>query len=375
MPSSLADKTVATMLELLAIDSPSGHEEKVRIHCVDRLLALGLTVDVDGKGNILGRLEASKGMEQASPVLLNCHMDTVPSAVQVRPSIVDGIFKSDGTTALGADDKAGIAAIFTALEVINDQQLSHGPLLVLLTVSEEIGLEGAKAFDMQSLGRIGRGYTLDASGKVGTAIISAPSKSDATIIFHGRASHAGFAPEAGISAISLAAKAIDGMKLLRIDTETTANIGTIHGGEVTNIVCDRCEVTLEVRSSTSERVNRHLAHLEFCCIKAVGALGGSYEFMPVELYPGYSIGKDAPELNYFEKVCKRLGLPFAAVPTGGGSDANIMRNQGIPVITLGIGYSGAHTLTESIVVQELENLTRLVVALCEPGEMVSEART
>lgn len=375
MPSPVADKTIATMLELLAIDSPSGHEEKVRIHCVDRLSALGLTVNVDGNGNVLGRLEASKDCNQVSPVLLNCHMDTVPSAVQVKPSIVEGILKSDGTTALGADDKAGIAAIFTSLEIIRDQQVPHGPILVLFTVSEETGLEGAKAFDMRSLGPIGRGYTLDASGKVGTAIISAPSKSDATIVFHGRASHAGFAPEAGISAISLAAKAIDGMKLLRIDAQTTANIGTIHGGEVTNIVCDRCEVTLEVRSSTSERVNRHLAHLEFCCIKAVGALGGSYEFKPVELYPGYSIDTEAPELHYFEKVCKRLGLPFAAVPTGGGSDANIMRNQGLPVITLGIGYSGAHTLTESIVVQELENLTRLVVALCEPDEMVRGART
>jgi di/tripeptidase len=97
--------------------------------------------------------------------------------------------------------------------------------------------------------------------------------------------------------------------------------------------------------------------------------------MPVELYPGYSIDTEAPELHYFEEVCKRLGLPFAAVPTGGGSDANIMRNQGLPVITLGIGYSGAHTLTESIIVQELENLTRLVVALCEPDELVPGART
>ena len=221
---------------------------------------------------------------------------------------------------------------------------------------------------MKLLGPIGRGYTLDASGTIGTVITRAPSKSDATIVFHGKSAHAGFVPESGISAISLAAKAIDNMKLLRIDGETTANVGTIHGGKVTNIVCDRCEVTLEVRSTTSERVKQHMAHLELCCIKALGAFGGSYEFDSVELYPGYLVPSDAPELKTFERACSQVGLPYNPVPTGGGSDANIMRNQGMPVLTLGIGYSGAHTSNESIPLEELEKLTSLVIALCRPRE-------
>lgn len=366
MPHLLAKKTASVMIDLISVNSPSGHESEFRTYLTERLHALNVETEVDPHGNLIGRVPASPGLEDEPAVLFNCHMDTVPNAVNVTVEMDDSIMKSDGTTALGADDKAGIAAILTTLETLIESELPHVPLLLLFTVAEEVGLEGAKAFDMKSLGPIERGYVLDASGKVGTAIISAPSKSDATVVFHGKSAHAGFAPETGISAISLAAKAIDGMQLLRIDDETTANIGTICGGEVTNIVCDRCEVTLEVRSSTSERVNRHLAHLEFCCIKAVGALGGSYEFSPIELYPGYGVDSDAPELLLFEKACKAVGIPFRTAATGGGSDANIMRNQGLPVLTLGIGYSGAHTSTESITLEELERLTQLVLQLCKP---------
>lgn len=368
MSHTLADKTVQVMLELIAIDSPSGHEEQTRKDLADRLKALGASVDVDTKGNLIGRIAATEGFADKLPVLLCCHMDTVPSAARVKPILSDGVLRSDGSTALGADDKAGIAAVLVALEELQSSRVPHGPLTVLFTVEEETGLIGAKALDFDWVGPIGRGYVMDASGPVGTAIISAPSKSDAKIVFHGKASHAGFAPEKGISAISLAARAIDRMQLLRIDAETTANIGTIHGGEVTNIVCDTCEVTLEVRSATSERVNRHLAHLEFCCIKAVNDFGGSYDFLPIELYPGYSIDEDAQELHTFKRICAQIGIPFRTAPTGGGSDANIMRSAGLPVITLGIGYEGAHTLTENIPVQQLDDLARLMIALCAPRE-------
>lgn len=366
MSHSLADKTVSVMLELIAIDSPSGHEERSRTDLKKRLTDLGFSVAVDDKGNLLGRLAATSDLAHEQPVLLCCHMDTVPSAAKVHPVVKDGILRSDGSTALGADDKAGIAAILTALEEMARLKMAHGPITVLFTVEEETGLDGAKALDFDWIGPVGRGYVLDSSGPVGTAITSAPSKSDAKIIFHGKASHAGFAPEKGISAISLAARAIDRMQLLRIDDQTTANIGTIHGGEVTNIVCDHCEVTLEVRSSTRERVNRHLAHMEFCCIKAINDFGGSYEFFPLELYPGYTIQPDAPELAIFTSACARIGIPCRTKATGGGSDTNIMRDKGLPVITLGIGYVGAHTFEEAIPVDQLEMLARMVITLCAP---------
>ena len=368
MSQSLAEKTAAVMIELISINSPSGREAAAREDLIQRLKKVHIAVETDDAGNIWGSLAATSGLEQIPPMLLNCHMDTVPNAVNAKPQIIEGVVKTDGTSALGADDKAGIAAILVALEQIQKEQIPHGPITLLFTVAEEVGLEGAKACDMTRLSTIGRGYTLDASGTIGTVITRAPSKSDATLVFHGRSAHAGFTPESGISAISMAARAIDLMNRVRIDEETTANIGTIRGGEVTNIVCDRCEVTLEVRSTTSERVKQHLAHLELCCIKAIAAFGGSYTFDSIELYPGYSIDDNAPELVSFSAVCADLGLPYNPVPTGGGSDANIMRNHGLPVVTLGIGYQGAHTATESVPLSELGKLTALVIALCKLQE-------
>lgn len=368
MPTNLGNLTLKTFLELVTIDSPSRHEGKIRQHLIQRLETLDIVTETDAAGNLLGRLAATKGFEHAPALVINCHMDTVPNASKVKPVVTAGYVYSDGTTALGADDKAGLAATLTALNTLQNEQLPHGPIVILFTVAEEIGLEGAKAFDVKKLGSIERGYTLDASGPVGTVIVSAPSKSDATIVFHGKAAHAGISPEKGISAISLAARAIDKMQLLRIDHETTANIGMIHGGTVNNIVPDRCEISLEVRSATKEQVPAHLAHMEFCCIKASNDFGGSYDFKTTARYPGYKLDEKEPVLSAFRAVCEKLQLPYAGRPSGGGSDANIFQNKGIPIITLGIGYEGAHTLQESIAIQELENLTRLLITLCAPQE-------
>jgi len=368
MPTYLANQTLKTFSELVAIDSPSRHEENIRQDLIQRLEALGIAVETDATGNLLGRMGASKGYEHLCAVLINCHMDTVPNAVQAKIVVKDGYVYSDGTTALGADDKAGIAATITALTTMHKEHLPHGPIVVLFTVAEEVGLEGIKSFDTLKLGPIGRGYTLDAGAPVGTAIVRAPSKSEATIVFHGKAAHAGAAPENGISAISLAARAIDKMRLLRVDDETTANIGTIQGGTVNNIVCDRCEISLEVRSASNEQVHAHLAHIEFCCIKAINDFGGSYDFQTRDSYPSYALDKNAPQLLAFKAVCATLQIPYLSRPSGGGSDANILQNRGVPVIALGIGYEGAHTLHESIAIQELDTITRLLIALCGPQE-------
>ncbi|MDD4219500.1 MAG: M20/M25/M40 family metallo-hydrolase [Bacilli bacterium] len=366
MSTSLAEKALEIMLELIAIDSPTGHEENIRLDLIKRLDALSIVVETDTAGNLLGRLAATKGYEQTPALLINCHMDTVPNAVNVKPIVADGFVRSDGTTALGADDKAGLAVTLTALHTIQEEKLPHGPIVILFTVSEEVGLNGVKAFDTEKLGPIGRGYTLDDSGPVGSAILSAPYKSNATIIFHGKAAHAGSCPEKGISAISLAARAIDRMQLLRIDHETTANVGSIHGGKVNNIVCDCCKVRLEVRSASKEQVNAHLAHIESCCIKAVDDFGGSYDFNPQEIYPGYKIDEETPQLLAFKAICDKLNIPYAVRSSGGASDANILRNKGIPIIPLALGYEGAHTFEESIAIQELENITKLLITLCEP---------
>lgn len=370
MINNLTNRAAQIMLDLITINSPSGQEKRIRGELNERLKELGFKVEIDAKGNLTGYLEATPSLKEKRALLFCAHMDTVPTAVNVRAKLNNNRIESDGTTALGADDKAAIAAFLAAVENIKKENIEHQPIIALFTVEEEIGLEGIKKYDFTSIANIERGYVLDASGEVGTAITSSPGKSDATVIFHGKAAHAGFGPENGISAIMLASRAIDKMELLRVDEETTANIGTITGGTTTNIVADRCELTLEVRSSTTERINRHLTHFEFCCIKAINDFGGSYQFLTRELYQPYFIDEADPTLNHFKTVCANLGINYQPKRTGGGSDANIIRSKGLDVITLAIGYEEAHTLSESIELEQLEKLTALIVALCKPtGEI------
>ena len=363
MFDAYAERALELMLQLLAIDSPSGQETNMRIDLSKRLSRLGLSTETDSAGNLYGRLAATPGLEQAPTILLNCHMDTVPTAAKVRPQVREGILYSDGTTALGADDKGGITALLVALESIIHNKSPHGAIVVLFTVSEETGLAGARQVDITRLGSIERGYTLDASGPVGTVMFCAPFKSRADVVFHGKSAHAGFAPEKGISAISIAARAIDRMHLLRIDAETTANIGSIQGGAGTNIVCDRVEVVLETRSRVQSKMETQIAHMRTCCEEAVATLGGGFDFSVEQLYPGYHIPPQDPSLAIIKQACEKGELPFRMIETGGGSDANILRAQGIPLVVLSVGYSGPHTSEESLPLNELDNLIRLLIEL------------
>lgn len=356
-------EALAYLLEILAIDSPSGQEQRIAEYLTGKLNELGFTTEQDPAGNIYATLPASQGKEQEPMILFNCHMDTVPPAAGVHP-VVDGEeLRSDGTTALGADDKAGIAAVMTALETIKKESLAHPPLMVLFTVSEETGLSGARKVEIPRLANVRYGYTLDASGPAGTVVIQAPSKYKITATFHGKGAHAGFSPEKGISAISMACRAVDTMKLLRVDPETTANIGSISGGGSTNIVCDTATVVMETRSLVEEKIERQAEHMRQCCLQAAADFGGTCDVVIDRLYFLYSLSEDSPVIQSIGKACRALKLPFVTKPTTGGSDANVFNRAGIPVAVLSAGYRNAHSVQETLSLPEFERLTELVLEL------------
>lgn len=361
--ATLGAKALATLLELLAIDSPSGHEAKIASHLIGQLESLGFTTEQDPAGNVYATLPASPGREQDPMIMFNCHMDTVPPATGVHPVVMDGELRSDGTTALGADDKAGIAAVMTALDSIRQDDLPHPPLMVLFTVSEETGLSGARMAELQRLSNVDHGYTLDASGAAGTAVVQAPSKYRITATFHGRAAHAGFIPEKGISAISMACRAVDKMKLLRVDPETTANIGSISGGGGTNIVCETATIVMETRSLVESKIEAQTEHMKQCCLQAAEDFGGTCDVDIERLYFLYSIPERSPVVQAVATACEKLKLPFVTKQTTGGSDANVFNRAGIPVAVLCAGYRNAHSVHEVLVLNEFSRLTALVLEL------------
>lgn len=186
-------------------------------------------------------------------VLFSAHMDTVLPCDKVTPIIENGIIKSDGTSVLGGDDKGGIAAILEMISVIKENNLDHPEIIVVFSIAEEIGLRGARAFDIEKYSP-DYSFILDSSGKPGEAIIQAPYSAKGEMKIIGKPAHAGISPENGINALTVASHAITKIKLGRIDSETTSNIGIVRGGEAVNIVMPELSIMYEARSFKGEKI-------------------------------------------------------------------------------------------------------------------------
>ncbi|MDC7245012.1 MAG: M20/M25/M40 family metallo-hydrolase [Sphaerochaetaceae bacterium] len=353
---------VDLFLKLVSIDSPSKNEGEIRSFIVDYLHRKNIRTAVDARGNIFAYLSDSYD-EKA--ILFASHIDTVPSAVDVNPVCTEDEIHTDGKSALGADNKAAVASMLYAVDHLAAMKDATVPVVYLFSVSEETGLDGVRELDLSLLPPVSEAFIPDAHGPIGNIIAQSPAKLDASITFHGKTAHAGFCPEEGISAISLASRAIDQMKLLRIDETTTANIGTISGGTVTNIVPDSCTIHLEVRSDTKEKCYAHLAHLELCCIKAVGALGGSYDIESDLRYPGYSMDENQKPIIHLQKVFSAMGFEGKMIASGGGSDTNILRDYGIDALTISSGYTHAHSEQERIPLSAFCDLTKIILDLAK----------
>lgn len=366
------ERLVSEFIEMIKVSSPSLREGRFAALLAEKLKAVGFEVYIDkageaaggDTGNVLGRL---KGNLDTQPVLLCAHMDTVTPGENISPAIREGIIYSDGTTVLGGDDKAGIAAILEAVRHIKENNISHGDIEVAFTIAEEGGMHGAKNLDYSWL-KSKLAFVLDSGGTVGTVIVQAPAQIKTLSTIKGKAAHAGVAPEKGISAIQVAARAIDSMKLLRIDGETTANIGKISGGGATNIVCESVELAMEARSLTRSKVDAQARHMLECIENACREYGAAHETRQYLNYPELNIPEDAEVIKLVTAAINRTGLKTVLKSTGGGSDTNIMSGKGLQAVTLGIGMSNVHTTAEYIAISDMEKAAELVAAIIREAQ-------
>lgn len=361
------DRLVNEFIEMVKVSSLSLKEGKFASLLSEKLKGLGFEVYIDkageqaggDTGNVLGRL---KGTLDAQPVLLCAHMDTVVPGENIKPIIRNGIIYSDGTTILGGDDKAGIAAILEAVRYIKENSIPHGDIEVAFTIAEEGGMLGAKHLDYSWL-RSKFAFVLDSGGAVGSVIVKAPAQIKTFTAIKGKSAHAGIAPEKGISAIQVAARAVDNMKLLRIDGETTANLGRISGGGATNIVCDKIEMDMEARSLVRSKAEAQANHMLECIDNACREFGAEHETTQQLNYPEINISKDSEVIKLVDSAIKRIGLVTHLESTGGGSDTNIMSGKGLQAVTLAIGMSNVHTISEYIAIKDMEKTAELVAAI------------
>lgn len=363
------ERLVREFIEMVKIDSPSYKEAKFAAYLKNLLEELGLEIVIDehagqvvgsDAGNIVAILKGC--LSDIPPILFSAHMDTVSPGEGIKPQVKDGAIFSDGTTVLGGDDKAAIAAMIEVIRHLKEENIVHGDLEFLFTIGEEAGVWGSHYFDY-SLIRSQMGFVLDCDGEPGTIVCQAPvhEKIDATIF--GKAAHAGMNPEEGISAIQVAARAINNMKLLRIDEETTANLGVISGGLATNIVCDKVKVHGEARSLNEEKLQQQITHMLNCLQNACREMGARLETKVERQYPAFHLAESEAVVQIAKSAAQALGLKAEVVASGGGSDANYFNHRGIKTVNLGIGMSKVHTKEEFIKIEDLVMTARYLVAI------------
>ena len=364
------DRVIKQFLELVQVDSETGNEREIADLLKKKFESLGLTVVEDdtqsitghGAGNLIATLQAN-GSPEATPIYFTCHMDTVQPGKGIKPVVgEDGWIRSDGTTILGSDDKAGLAALLEVIQVLKENKLTHGQIQFVITVGEELGLVGARAMNPSQIDAK-FGYALDSNGEVGAICIAAPAQAKLEIEIYGKSAHAGVNPEDGISAIQVAGKAISRMNLGRIDHETTANIGKFEGGGATNIVTDYVKLYAEARSVVQEKVEKQLAEMKAAVESACSDYGATGEVNSRIVYPAFKFEESDPVVQLAKKAATKLGLSGRTFASGGGSDANVFNGHGIPTANLAVGYENIHTTTEQIKADDIKTAASLVLEI------------
>ena len=354
------------LLELVQIDSHSRKErevaERIKKYCEE----MGAEVEIDDAGskvggncgNVIARFTGT--IPGAQPIMMSAHMDTVVPGENVQPIVEGDIIRTDGTTVLGGDDKSGCAVIIETIRCLQEQKIPHTGIEAVFSICEEVGLLGAKHVDVTKL-RSKYGLVFD-SDDPGFLFTRGPSANHLEFKVYGLESHAGVAPEEGISAIKIAAEAISQMKLFRIDEETTANIGVIEGGLATNIITNFVYLKGEARSLSEEKLKRQCEHMVKCFEDAAAkyevtvegrTTKGRVEAVVEPEYYAMDVADDSRVVQLVLQAASRMGLKVETMASGGGCDANIFNRRGIECANLGTGMRAIHTVNEWLDVKDM----------------------
>ncbi len=349
------------------VDSETFEEGNFNEILIKELREMGFEVTQDQAGEAIGSdgnniIAYKKGRLSGKSIALSCHTDTVRPGKNIRVVDLEDRLMSDGKTILGSDDKAGVAAIMQAMAEIFQDGIDHRDIEIIFSICEEAGLMGSLYMDY-GLIRSDEVVVLDSGGDIGGIVVRAPGKIRISADFFGRAAHAGIEPEKGVSAIQMASDAIGKMNLLRVDEETTSNIGSFVANNSTNIVCQQAHLVMEARSLVMEKLKKQTEHLMDCMTSSAKQFGGEVIVDCQTLYAPFSIDEETPFLKEVAQRIRQVGVEPKFIQTGGGSDANHFNQNGKCAINLAIGMRGAHTLEEYILKKDLSKLCDIVKAL------------
>ena len=389
------ERSLAHLMELLAIEGTSGRERAVAAAVREKLLAAGCKSAwirhddahrrIDARwevGNLIVKVPGSRGRTRDPRLLFMGHLDTVPLCRGAVPVRRGDRIESEGETALGGDNRTAVAALVTMVETVIARALPHPPFTLLLTVGEEVGLKGSGAVRLRDLGAAAMGFNVD-GGDPSQMTVGAIGADRWHVEVIGRSSHAGVHPEDGISAALIAARAIanvaeDGWfgKIEKGKQLGTSNVGSISGGEATNQVTDRVRVTGESRSHDARFLGRitsvYRRAFEKAAREARNASGarGRIEFHAQRDYDSFRLPKSSAPVVRATAAIRALGLEPSLRIANGGLDANNLSARGIPTVTLGAGQHRPHTVDEYVEIAEYLTSAQLLTHLATTREDV-----
>ena len=359
------------VLQMMRIPGSSGREASVVEFIAKKLRRAGVpdgSVGTDQAhrrsplGGQIGNLVCKlPGTQRGPRRLLMAHLDTVPLCQGTVP-VIRGhyVVPADEQTALGADDRAGAAVVLsTALEIIR-RKLPHPPVTFLWTVQEEVGLFGARHVRMGLLGKPRLAFNFD-GGDIERLTIGATGGYRMEIHVEGVASHAGSAPEEGVSAITIASLAIADLhqqgwhgQIDKNGQTGTSNVGVIQGGDATNVVTPRVRVRAEARSHNPAFRRRIVRAIEQAFKKAARSVRnrdgvrGKVRIEGRLDYESFLLPPDTPSVLAAEAAIRDLGSEPELSITNGGLDANWITARGLPTVSLGCGQLNQHTTNERL---------------------------
>jgi tripeptide aminopeptidase len=384
-------EALSLVTEMMAIPGRSGDEQAVLDFVRSKLAEAGVTAaalaadDVPTRsplggqaGNLVLKLP---GTVRGPRRMLVAHVDTVPICVGSRP-VRKGqrIVSADPATGLGGDDRAGATVLLATALAIARGHLEHAPLTLLWTVQEETGLHGARFARLGLLGRPRLAFNFD-GGSPAKVTIGATGGYRMTIDIRGLASHAGNAPEQGISAIAIASLAIADLVergwhgLIQRGNHTgTSNVGVIHGGDATNVVTDHVMIRAEARSHDPKFRARIVREIEWALQRAArrvrNATGqqGKVRIDGRLDYESFRLALDEPCVLVAAEAVRAEGHEPELAISNGGLDANWLTARGIPTVTLGCGQRNIHTAEEELDLADFHLARRIALRLATADE-------
>jgi len=349
---------ISTFCDLVKIPSEAPHDVEFISHMEKFFKAEGGKTHKDKYGSLVVKF-AAKNSKSTSTIGFVCHADTVKPGMNIKPIIDGDIIRTDGSTVLGADDKAGIAGI---IEILRSAK-KHPPIEAIITRCEEPGSLGAINLDY-SLIDSKMAFVLDME-YLNELVVGGPTIISIEANYKGRPAHAGVAPDKGISSILAASKAISRLRLGKIDDETTANVGTITGGEMRNIVPENTKVVAECRCLSHEKAEKLADEMEEIFKQGAREVGADVVIDRKMVLKAYMLSDKSDVVKHAKNSLTKLGVNPKVTVTRGGTDATYLNAHGIPTAVLGVGYRDNHSCNEHLIIKEAETMVKAMVDMVE----------